>query len=128
MGHRSSGNHLLLWNSPTARKGLSRLVLPKFPAAALRADISTDEPLRYQTKVRARVQVPWQEWQNWYDHCKGGPKLVLRNDGVMPNDAEPYRHVYKHVRPHQNLGQVTPIDVDLSDPAKPWPTLDELAP
>lgn len=48
----------------------------------LRTEIGTGEPVRYRTKVRVRMQLPWREWQNWNDRYNGGPELVVRQSTI----------------------------------------------
>lgn len=32
----------------------------------------------YRAKVRVRMRRPWRQWQNWNDHYRGGPELLVR--------------------------------------------------
>ena len=32
----------------------------------------------YRATVRVRMRRPWRQWQNWNDHYRGGPELLVR--------------------------------------------------
>jgi len=53
-------------------------------------------------------------------------RLDIANGIVLNEEAERFRQLYNKVRPHEHLGQITPIEVYLADPNKPWPTPEEL--
>jgi transposase InsO family protein len=45
---------------------------------------------------------------------------------ALAAECEKYRRTYNEIRPHEHLGFVTPMQVYLADPTKPWPTPEEM--
>jgi transposase InsO family protein len=50
----------------------------------------------------------------------------IPNGIVLNDELEAYRQIYNRIRPHESLGQLTPMEIYLADPTKPWPTREQL--
>lgn len=45
---------------------------------------------------------------------------------ALADECAKYLRIYNEIRPHEHLGQITPITMYLADPTKPWPTPEEI--
>jgi putative transposase len=50
----------------------------------------------------------------------------IQSGMALSDECAKYRHIYNEIRPHEHLGQITPIIMYTADPNKPWPTPEEL--
>ena len=50
----------------------------------------------------------------------------IQSGVALQAECEKYRRIYNEIRPHEHLGQITPLSVYLADPRKPWPSPEEI--
>ena len=58
-----------------------------------------------------------------YEHLY---RQEIANGIELNAELEKYRRLYNEIRPHEALGQVTPIEIYLADPTRPLPSAEEI--